>query len=311
LTVVHIQETEEQLQRIDLELSRRAATDLRGVALKTIGIEDDRTGKSLRGSRLAVAPMTSGQGIIPGFAEAVCGIAAHVGFYAWKTGGTDVAGIAEAYRDAADILLFADDHRFVAINTRSRLITDNDRATGEGFAVLLDQMTSGVSGLACGVIGCGPVGSASALRLARMGAELTVCDLNEDRARRLASRIRAVTGVSIGLVREVGELTARCRGIVDATPASRIIGADAIEADTVIVAPGVPHGLTPEALTRIGLRFYHDALPLGVATMALAAAFDRLTEPGDPRRRGGGEGRRARSTRKRSHGNSSRRRRWE
>jgi len=281
LTEMHIQETKERLQRIDLELSRRVRTDLRGVALKTIELENDRTGEWPQGSRLAVVPMTSGEGIILGFAEAVCDIAAHVGFHAWKTRGTDVSGIAEAHANVADIVVLADDHRFVAINTRSRSVTDNSRATGEGFAVLLDMMAHGVAGRACGVIGCGPVGSASALRLARMGAELTVCDVNETRARRLASEIRAVTGTNTRWVREVEALTHRSRRIVDATPASRIIDADAIEPDTVIVAPGVPHGLTPEALTRIGPRFYHDALPLGVATMALAAALDRLTERAD------------------------------
>ena len=276
LTEMHIQETKERLQRIDLELSRRARTDLRGVALKTIELENDRSGELPQRSRLAVVPMTSGEGIIFGFAEAVCGIAAHVGFHAWKTRGTDVSGIAEAYANGADIVMLADDHRFVAINTRSRSVMNNSRATGEGFAVLLDMMAHGVAGRACGVIGCGPVGSASALRLARMGAELTVCDVNEARARRLASEIRAVTGTNTRWVREVEALTDRSRRIVDATPASGIIDADAIEPDTVIVAPGVPHGLTPEALTRIGPRFYHDALPLGVATMALAAAFDGL-----------------------------------
>lgn len=278
LTEMHIQEAEEQLQRIDLELSARARTDLRGVALRTIGIEDDRTGELPQGSRLAVVPITSGEGIILGFAEAVCSIAAHVGFNAWKTSGSDVAGMAEAYANAADILILADDYRFVAINTRSRSLTDNNRATGEGFAVLLDMMARGVSGRACGVIGCGPVGSASALRLAQMGAKLTVCDVNEDRACHLASEIRAVTGMNIRWVREVEALTASSGCIVDATPASRIIDADAVGPDTVIVAPGIPHGLTPEALTRIGPRFYHDVLPLGMATMALAAAFDQLTE---------------------------------
>jgi pyrrolysine biosynthesis protein PylD len=277
LTEMHIQETKERLQRIDLELSRRARTDLRGVALKTIETEDDRTGELPQGSRLAVVPMTSGKGIILGFAEAVCDIAAHVGFHAWKTRRTDVSGIAEAYANGADIVMLADDHHFVAINTRSRSVTDNSRATGEGFAVLLNMMAQGVAGRACGVIGCGPVGTASALRLARMGAELTVCDVDEARARRLASEIRAATGTNTRWLREVKALTGRTRHIVDATPAPGIIDADAIGPDTVIVAPGVPHGLTPEALTRIGLRFYHDALPLGVATMALAAAFDGLT----------------------------------
>lgn len=280
LTETHINETTEQLQRIDLELSVRTGFDLRGVALQAIQIDAVRARESCEGLNLAVVPMTSGEGVISGFAEALCAITSHVGFNAWKARGTDVAGIAEAYASRADILMLADDHCFVAVNTRSRSVANNNRATGEGFAALLDMMADGIAGRACGVIGCGPVGSASAFRLARMGAELTVCDRVEDRARRLAGEIRAITGKCCHYVKEVESVTQTNRFIVDATPSPRIIHTKALTPETVIVAPGVPHGLTPKSLAQLGRRFYHDNLPLGVATMALAAAFDRLTEAG-------------------------------
>ncbi|MBW1979775.1 MAG: 3-methylornithyl-N6-L-lysine dehydrogenase PylD [Deltaproteobacteria bacterium] len=289
LTATKCQEAKDYLQRIDQDLYERAHSDLRQVALRTIGIQEGSCGLPLQRLRLAVVPMTAGQGIISGFAEAVCAIAGHVGFHSWKTSSSDVAGIAEAYANGADILLLADDQCFLAINSRSRAIADNSRATGESFAVLLDMMVRGVSGRACGVIGCGPVGTASALRLAQMGAELTLCDINDKRARRLASEIRTIAGANVQWVREVKALINGSQCIVDATPAARIIDADAIDRDTVIVAPGVPHGLTPEAAAKIGRRFYHDSLPLGVATMALAAAFGQLTAAGDLWRQGDGE----------------------
>jgi pyrrolysine biosynthesis protein PylD len=277
LTQFHIQETRAHLQGIDEMLRMRVHTDLLGVALRTIGVERDKQ-SLLAAKRVAVVPITAGEGIIPGFSETVRTIAGHIGLDARTTQGADVSGIAEAYAGGSDILVLADDVRFVAINTRSGAIADNDRATGEGFAALLEMMAGGVRGRPCGVIGCGPVGSAAALRLARRGADLTVCDINEDRGRRLVSRIRDETDTVAAWVGAVGALLATCRFIVDATPAAGIISADALRADSVITAPGVPIGLTPEAVDRIGPRFYHDHLPLGVATMILAAVFERMTE---------------------------------
>jgi pyrrolysine biosynthesis protein PylD len=222
--------------------------------------------------------MTTGGGVIPGFTEAVVAIADHIGLNAGVTSSSDVAGIAEAYVDGNDIVTMADETRFVAINTRSGLIADNDRATGEGFATLLDMMAKGVRGRPCGVIGCGPVGTHAALRLAAIGANLTLCDLNESHGRRLLMRLREANHTQTTWVNDATDLFRKCPFVVDATPSGGIIAAHTIRPDTVVAAPGVPVGLTPEALDRIGLRFYHDNLPLGVATMLLAAVYGRMTE---------------------------------
>ena len=277
LTQSHMQETLLQLERIDDMLRVRVTTGLRGVALRTIGVKEDEA-NTVSSKRVAVVPITVGEGVIPGFAETVKAIACQIGIDARVTRASDVSGIAEAYTGDNDIVILADDLRFVAINARSGAIVDNDRATGEGFAKLLEMMAEGVDGCPCGVIGCGPVGTAAAFRLVRMGANLTVCDLNEEHGRRLVARIREECNTETAWVGEVTALLSNCRFIVDATPAAGIVPADAIRPDTVITAPGVPVGLTLEALDRIGLRFYHDNLPLGVATMVLAAVFGKMTE---------------------------------
>jgi pyrrolysine biosynthesis protein PylD len=251
------------------------------VALRTIGVIEEKN-TPLSSLRVAVIPMTTGGGVIPGFSEAVAAIAAHIGLDAGVTRSPDVSGIAEAYAAGSDIVVMADDVRFVAINTRSGLVTENDRATGEGFAALLDMMVGGVRGRRCGVIGCGPVGAHAAKRLAGMGAELTLCDFDERRGRQLIVRLREHNHMRAVWVKNAGDLLKRCPFIVDATPCSDIISADAIRADTVITVPGVPVGLTSAALDRIGLRCYHDNLPLGVATMLLAAVYGRMTEGAKP-----------------------------
>ena len=274
----HIRATRDHLAHVDEMLQVRVNADLRGVALRTIGVKEE-TAVLSSSRRVAVVPITMGEGVIVGFSQALCAIAGHVGLDAGVTSGADVSGIAEAYADGSDIVVLADDDRFVAINTKTGLIADNDRTTGEGFAMLLAMMAGGVRGCSCGVIGCGPVGTHAALRLARMGAKVMVCDLDDDRSRRLVARMREEHDAEAVRANGVAALLAKCAFIVDATPAVGIVSADAIRADTVITAPGVPVGLTPAALERIGARFYHDNLPLGVATMLLAAVYGKMTAP--------------------------------
>lgn len=278
LTSIHINKTMGQLERIDRALSERTGLSLRGVALWAIGIEPEAADTPASDAVLAVVPISSGEGVISGFSEAVCAIAAHVGVKGHVTASADVSGIAEAYLSGADLLVMADDDRFVAVNTRSGLLVDNDRATGDGFAALLGLMAGQRGGEPFGVIGCGPVGTWAAVRLAHMGFEPILCDIDTKRFERAAARVRDATGREVLRLRDVAAVLARCRGVVDATPAGGIIRAYDLRHDTVIVAPGVPSGATPEAVSRLGRRFYHDNLPLGVATMILAAAHGRITE---------------------------------
>jgi pyrrolysine biosynthesis protein PylD len=277
LTRSHIGETQVELAGIDDALRLRANTDLKGVALTTIGVTTEGVAP-LPYQRVAVVAMTSGDGIIAGFAETLVAIADHIGLEANTTPDSDVSGIAQAYTEGCDIMILADDDRFVAINTKTGQIADNNRATGEGFAVLLDLMAGGVRAQPCGVIGCGPVGSHAASRLVAMGAELTLCDIDEARASDLAARLNTQQQVPVQWVSDTTDLLAACPFVVDASPCGGILSADLIDPRTVITAPGVPLGLTPDALARIGPRCYHDKLPLGVATMLLAAVYGRMTD---------------------------------
>lgn len=282
----HVHDTRRQLKDIDAVLQACAHRTLREVALETIGCGGSGDAPA-KGIRVATVPITSGQGIITDFSETVGAIATHVGLNARTTRRTDVAGIAEAYATASEIIIMADDHRFVAINTQRRSVIDNNRATGESFAVLLSLMAGGVSGKTCGVIGCGPVGTAAALRLGAMGASVTLCDIDAKRAQRLSSHLERFYGTQAPTVSQAGSLLKDVALIVDASPAEMIIDESMIKPETMIVAPGVPHGLTPEAKAIIGGRLYHDNLPLGAATMALAASLNRLTTDMNPDKQAG------------------------
>lgn len=276
LTRSHLDDTREQLERIDDMLRRRVGADLRSVALRVIGLADDANVGDPP-ARVAVIPITAGEGTIPGFSDTLCAIARHIGLEARAT-VPDVGGIAEAWIGGDDLALLADDSRFIAINTSSGKVADNDRTTGEGFAALLAMMAGGVAGRPCGVVGCGPVGSHAALRLAREGAGVTVCDTDEVRGRHLAARVKERVGSKAIWTGSVSEVLDQCLFVVDATPAAGIISSDMLRRDTVITAPGVPMGVTPEAMARLGARFYNDNLPLGVAVMLMAALFGRMVE---------------------------------
>lgn len=272
----HIEETRRQLEDIDATLLECAGVTLRELALATIGCDGPEESLARRMTVSAV-PVTSGLGIITYFSEIVATIAAHVGLKAHTTRASDVAGIAEAYESASDILVMADDQRFVAVNTLRCRIVDNNRATGESFALILSLMAGGVGGKTCGVIGCGPVGTFAAARLAEMGARIMLCDIDPERRHRLSVRLEETRGEKVGSTDSTATLLREAPLIVDASPAGNIIDASMVTPETMVVSPGVPHGLTPDAAARLGKRFYHDQLPLGVATMVLAAALNRLT----------------------------------
>jgi hypothetical protein len=110
-----------------------------------------------------------------------------------------------------------------------------------------------------------------------MGASVILCDIDKRKAGDLSSSLHAVYGPQAPTVKHARILLDNVPLIVDASPAERIIEASMIKPETIIVAPGVPHGLTPEAQQIMTGRFYHDNLAIGVATMVLAAAANRLT----------------------------------
>lgn len=277
LTRSHIEATRAQLAAVDDLLRERVNTGLLGVALRVVGLtENDVAGWVAR--RVAVIPVTAGEGTISGFSDMLRAIAVHIGFEARVTGGSDVAGVAEAWADGDDIAVMADDSRFIAIHTRSGWMADNDRATGEGFAALLAMMAGGVAGHPCGVLGCGPVGGHAAFRLAKEGGHVTLCDTDEFRCRALARRLKQDAGSEARFTDSVADVLATCPFIVDATPAAGIISADMVRPDTIVAAPGVPVGATPAAVEKLGTRFYHDNLPLGVAVMLVAAASGSMVE---------------------------------
>jgi len=269
------------LKNYDRELVARTGYSLSDIACRAAEIDEAQIKNLLPEIRVGVIPISSGDGIIGGFGDAVLNILLHMGADAFVTGMTDVAGIAESFEKKADIVMLADDERFVALHIRSRAIADNAVCTGQAFATGLSLMSGGLKGREVLVIGCGPVGRSAAQTLIRMGARVSVYDVQIEPLKEWVKMFDQAVDPKIQIVKTLDPALQRNQFIIDASPARNIIQAHHITPDTYVSAPGFPCGLDAEAEDRLSNRFLQDPLQLGVATMLVRAAkyhFDKRQE---------------------------------
>ena len=271
LTPDDITSIADELQTYDKELVTKTGCSLRGIACQAAGITESELKKVSADVRVGVIPITFGQGVIKGFSEAVAGIVAHMGCRAFVTQAVDVAGFAEAVENKADIIMFADDDRFVAIDIARRQVVDNAAATAKGFVAGLSLMATGLKQKNVLVLGCGAVGSCATETLAKLGANVSIHDVDPFRCKELAKKLRSSLKAEIKVAAELESSLLLHQLIVDATPAAAIIRAHHISPQTYISAPGVPIGLDTDAQVKISKRLLHDPLQIGVATMVVYA----------------------------------------
>jgi pyrrolysine biosynthesis protein PylD len=259
------------LKDYNRELLDRTGFSLSGIACRAAEIDKAQIHNLLPAIRVAVIPISSGEGIISGFGDAVLSIILHMGTNAFVTGTSDVAGIAESFEKKADIVMLADDKHFVALHIQSRSIADNAICTGKAFATGLGLMAGSLKGREVLVIGCGPVGRSAAQTLIQMGARVSVYDVQAEPVMEWVKTIGQYTDSKIQIVKTLEPALQRHQLILDASPAVNLIHAHHITPDTYISAPGFPCGLDAEAQARLSDRFLQDPLQLGVATMLVSA----------------------------------------
>lgn len=260
----------EALSEFDAGLTEKTGHSLLEIACHAAGVEKSAAETVIAASKIGVVPMTCGQGIITGFSQVVEAIVRHLGFDAFTTGHTDVAGMAEAADKHPDIVMMADDNRFVALALRRLLVIDNGMATGKGFAAGLDFMGDGLRGERALVIGCGPVGRGAALGLIHFGAQVSVYDINPLVSRALEKDLQSRFHVAVEVADSLKQGLASHRFIVEATNGADVIDDGDLQADSLVAAPGMPLGLTERACVK-AKQVLHDPLQIGVATMALMA----------------------------------------
>lgn len=210
--------------------------------------------------KTAVVPVTSGEGVITDFAESVTAITAAMGFNSFVTDKTDVDGIYEAYMKSADIIYMADDNRYIAVNTKTGRISDNNKATAYGFAELLCLMAGEIKNKKTAVLGYGIIGRLMAEYLRNKGAVVYVYEQNDD----LKGKIISDGYFCIENIRELKQF----KYIADATNTGGWLGSDMLASDVLISAPGIPLSLDVQAAEQLKARYIHDLLEIGTAVMA-------------------------------------------
>ncbi len=249
-------------------LRRCLGKDLAELAASSLGRNPEEFA-AWRSLPVGVVPVTCGQGVIGGFADAVQAIIAFLGFRAFVTVQSDVGGLAEAVRRGAQVVFLADDDHFVAIHLANGKVVDNAEATGRGYAAALAWLAAGLAGKKVLVIGAGPVGAGAAAYLTGQGAQVWIFDSNRERAVQLC---RTLPGT--GVADDLAAALAACRLVVEATPAADVIACQYITGNMLVAAPGVPLGISPSGITQLSGRLIHDCLEIGVATMLFTVFAD-------------------------------------
>jgi 3-methylornithyl-N6-L-lysine dehydrogenase len=262
------------LDQYDRELIAKTGRNLQGIACSVAHIEKDKIPGSLSSIRIGIIPVSCGEGIIDGFADAVIHIIRQIGFKGFVTVHTDVAGLAEAVDRGADIVLMADDTCFIAFNINKKCIVDNAQATGAAYAHGLSLMVGGLEKKKVLLIGCGCVGRAAAFSLIRLGSKLSIFDIVESRSVKLSHELNQMLKVEVSIEKNLQDALLRSTLIVEAAGMNHGIDADTLHADVFIAAPGLPIGLSQKAREKVGSRLLHDPLQIGVAAMAMLALAD-------------------------------------
>ena len=272
LTTDDIETIQFQLNRYDRHLVSVTGRTLLGIGAWASGFGDVAHLQQVAPTiKMAVVPFRSGLGVISGFAETVCGILVHLGFDAVVTGRSDVAGIADAVEMGAQVIMAADDDRFVAFCPRQGKTVDNSRATANGFVAGLDLMAGGLEGKGVLVLGCGPVGRFAVEELLTRKASVCLVDRVAAKAEDLAGWAQEAFQTTIQVASDADQALSTHHLIVDATNVADVIRARHVTAKTRVAAPGMPCGMTPHAREKLGGRILPDPLQIGVATMACEA----------------------------------------
>ena len=267
-----------RLDKYDMELFKKTGCTLLGVACHTFGIPEQVLQSIAASVEVGIIPFQSGQGIIEGFSQTIESIVKHLGFRVFVTNNTDVAGIAEAVEKNAEVIMIADDQRFIALNVKSNRMSDNAIATAKGYVAGLDLMAGGLEGQKVLVIGCGAVGQSAALAVLQRNAEASIFDINPSHSYKLAREIYKAMRKKINVETDLNMALQRYHLLVEATNAPGIIEAHYIRPDTHVAAPGIPLGLTPKAVEKISPRLLHDPLQIGTAVMAIDTVLSRSVE---------------------------------
>lgn len=230
-------------------------------------VEVAKTAAGLEGPGLqlnaAIVPVSCGEGLIEGFSYTEKSILSYAGIDTLVTEKEDIAGLQEAYLRKRQVVFMADDDAYIAVGTDCGVCADNGEATGHGYG---EALISAIrhrghqpEGKKVLVLGAGPVGKAAAGYTAAHGMIPYIYDPDHPKAQCAVEKIPGAFCLA-----EVPDYRSYTY-LVDATTQGDFIGEEDVSQDTIIAAPGMPLGVTEEAMKIATV--IHNPLELGTLTM--------------------------------------------
>ena len=262
----HISGLGPDLHDYDRELHKKTGCSLKELALQASGLSEHEFALKVRDSLWAIVPMTSGQGVITGFSEAVGHILTYLGCPAQITSCPDLAGFAQAFQARADFIVCADDNDFICLNLRTRSVVHNNLATAKGYVAALTRHVQTIGGTIL-VLGCGRIGQAALAEILAQGFQAAVLDPDRAKVDAWYRTIPAQYREAVHILKTFPPNLDGYVGVLDATPVPDIIDPEQIHPNLVIAAPGVPLGVCTVGLEQVKDQVVHDPLQIGVAVM--------------------------------------------
>lgn len=208
--------------------------------------------------KVAIVPITSGNGIISTFSSSLLAITEYFGLEGYITDHPDITGYHQAIVDDADILLMADDHLFVAHDLRTGKIATNHICTGIIYSEIASRFIHAESKDVL-VIGLGRVGYAGAEHLVKKGFNVYAYDPNTEFMEKAIEEL--------GVNAYNSEDPKRFSMVFEATPNANTISEGMVAERCLVSTPGIPCALPVELAKNNEIDLVMEPLVIGVAAM--------------------------------------------
>ncbi|QIB70173.1 3-methylornithyl-N6-L-lysine dehydrogenase PylD [Aminipila butyrica] len=242
------------------QLQDKIGLNLAELTCKTWHLTEAEFEKARNNHRIAIVPVTQGEGIISAFSQSVAAIVYSMGFQAFVTGCSDVDGIWEGTKQGCDIFFLADDTRYLALNIKSGKASDNNYATALGFInalkALMNKKGKDIYQEKILQIGYGAVGKEAAEILLKEKVDFHLFDID----------MEAVQNVSRHKLTETSQLK-EYQYMLDFTNQGGWMKKAFLHPDLLYASPGVPHSMDEETRSYYQDRAVHDNLEIGTAIM--------------------------------------------
>lgn len=303
-----LRDLDKALVEYDQSICSLIGMDLTALAFRAAGLPKSSR-QAAQNQKAAVIRVRTGEGVIGYFAESVAAVARHMGLDVFIPDACDVAGIYEALSRGAELLVMADDDRFIAFHTKTGAVGENDEATVSGYVTGLSALAGGLAGKEVLLLGYGRIGQKALVRLLAEGAAVSVYDCDEQKTIALRQYIEQINALGTdaatvqalpenpALAKALSENPAETQGlpgkrvkllsdrprplrglVFDATSQGGYLSMQDLAEDALIAAPGVPLSLDKEAevFCRARKQLMHDPLQTGTAVMLALALKDVL-----------------------------------